>query len=402
MGNLSDPFNRPIRVLEILEATTGGTRRHLYYLLTHLDTGRFSVSLVYSDLRDPHFAKDLETFAARGIELIEVPMRREISPFDDLASFLRIARIIHRGRFDIVHAHSSKAGFLGRLAARLLGVPAVIYSPHSFAFQYNPNGLRGTLYRSLERFGGKFHHKMLCVSEGEKKVACENRICPLKTLHTLCNTIPRETMKAVRLPAEVRRSLGIPESCPIVGTVAQFRPQKGLSHFVNAMPGILERCPDVRFLIVGDGPLFGEIREQIRGMGLDKRAILAGHQEHPPDFYQVMDVFVSSSLWEGMPYVILEAMAMGLPIVATDTVGNNELVTHEKNGLLVPPENPSAIADAVGDVLCDSDRRIRYTHESRYMASNLPTLQEWIARYEEFYRSNCPSMSLKVGSTRLT
>ncbi|NQU45277.1 glycosyltransferase family 4 protein [bacterium] len=374
-----------IRVAQILEATTGGTRRHLSYLLRYLDRKRFALSLIYSDKRDPFFHHDLETYRAMGIDLIEVPMEREIRPAQDLQRFLRLVSVLRKGRFDLVHAHSSKAGFLARVAARLAGVPAVVYSPHSFAFQYLPESPRARFYRLLEQLAARFHHRLVCVSAGEKEVAERYRIGTPDRTVVIENAIPVDEMKPSRSAEEIRRSLEIPEAAPLVGMVAQFRRQKGIRHFVDAMPLILKARPDAFFLLVGSGPLFSAVQDEIRRKGIEDRVRLVGHQERPVDFYQLMDVFVLSSLWEGMPYVIFEAMALGLPVVASDTVGNRDLVRSGETGLLVPPADSPAIAGAIVDLLEHPERRNAMGQAGREQIVRGTSMEDWVRKYEDLY-----------------
>jgi glycosyltransferase involved in cell wall biosynthesis len=376
---------KPLRLLEVLEATTGGTRKHLYYLLKHLDRKRFDITFLYSNQRDPHFSEDLSFYSSHEIRLIEVPMQREISFWHDGIAFLRILRVLWEGHYDVVHAHSSKAGFLTRIAAWLLRVKHILYSPHAFAFQFTPNTAGGMLYRCLERFAGLFHHHLVCVSEGERSVALQYRISPLEKIVVIPNAISVDEISALQNPESISQLLGIADDVPVVGMVAHFRPQKGYSHFINAIPKIVMQHPATRFLIVGDGPLLGEVREQIRSQGLEKNVILAGYQSHPPDFYQIMDIFVLSSLWEGMPYVLLEALAMGLPVVATNTVGNNEIVEHGRNGFLVPPGSSDEIATSVLHLLENPTLRKQMGNYSRHLSKSKMKMQEWAEQYNVLY-----------------
>jgi glycosyltransferase involved in cell wall biosynthesis len=379
-------LSRPLRVLQILEATTGGTRRHLAYLLQNLaDSREFSLSLIYSPLRDPHFSRDLELYRRLGVTLYEVPMRRAIAPWRDLVAFVKIFWIIRRGHYDVVHAHSSKAGFLGRLAARWVGGAGILYTPHSFAFQYCPHSLRGTLYRWLERFAGRFHHRLVCVSEGERRAALDYRISPPDQIRVIPNVIDRNELRPTRTAREVKGQYGIEADETVIGMIAHFRPQKGYRHFMAAIPRILQDCPRARFLIVGDGPFFSDAQKCIQQLGVESAVIMAGYQPHPQDYYQIMDVFVLSSLWEGMPYVILEAMSMGLPVVATNIAGNNELVAQGVNGFLVPLMNSEQIASQVIRLTRDPDLRFRFGQASRRIFDEMPSIKEWGRQYAQLY-----------------
>jgi glycosyltransferase involved in cell wall biosynthesis len=374
-----------IKILEILEATTGGTRKHLYNLLQYIDAGKFSVSLVYSDRRDAYFCNDIAYFAGRGVELFEVPMKREISPIEDLRALIRICGIIRANKFDIVHAHSSKAGVLGRIAARLAGTKMVMYSPHSFAFQYCPKSASGRLYRGIEKLTALFCDCLLCVSKGECKEAVKHRICASSKIRVLENAVATEDLVPLRTIQEMKRSLGISEHEKVVGMVAKFRAQKGYRHFIEAIPRILKKCSDTTFLIVGDGEERGKVERMIRELGLLEKTILTGHQENVADYYQVFDVFVLSSLWEGMPYVILEAMALGLPVVASDICGNNELVEHGDNGFLVTPGNSEEIAERVVELLVNPEMRRTFGERSRTIIASRPSVYEWIDQYQNLY-----------------
>jgi len=374
-----------IRILHVIEATTGGTRKHLSQLLGHLDQTMFELSLIYSNERDPHFSKDLKTFATKGIVLFEIPMRRQISPWNDLVAFWRIYKTIRAGGVDIVHVHSSKAGFLGRLAAKFHKIPAIIYSPHGFAFQYAPQSASSRGYLFLERIASGWGNVLLCVSTGEREVAISHKLALPDQIAVIPNAVSSDDIQPKRSPSTVKESLGILDSALVVGMVAQFRPQKGLGNFFDAIPAIVERFSSVKFLLVGDGPLFPELKRRVATMGIDKHVILTGHCEDVADYYQIMDVFASSSLWEGMPYVILEAMNMALPIVATDVTGNNELVLHGENGFLVTPEDSGQIADRVIQLLADKDLRQTFGKASRMLAQQRDCLQECVQRYQTLY-----------------
>ena len=381
------PLTRRIRILQVLEATTGGTRKHLRLLLTHLDPSRFSVALAYSNGRDARFANDLQAFADRGIELHRAPMVREIRPGRDLAALLRILRIVRRGGYDIVHAHSSKAGCLGRIAGWLAGTPAVVYSPHSFAFQENPRSLSGTCYRWIEKAAARCQNRLLCVSAGEQKIAVELGIEREGRTCVIPNAIDASQYAPAGDRRQTRRAWDLPEEAPVIGVVAQFRRQKGYDCLLQAVPRILRERPEARFLVVGDGPLFPAVKKEIQSLGLQGRMALAGHHEDPTAFYHAMDVFVMCSRWEGMPYTILEAMACGLPIVATDTTGTNELVRHGRNGYLAPVGQSETIAARVVELLRDAPLRERFAQGSREISQALPGIPDWIQRYESFYAS---------------
>jgi len=200
---------RRIRVTQVLEATVGGTGKHLRYLATRLDPARFEVSVICSLQRDPAYGEAVQQMRDAGARVEIVPMMRQISPLADWHAYWEIRRLLRRLQPDIVHAHSSKAGFIARLAARAVGVKATLYTPHCFAFQMEANPLQLMTYRRLERIAGKWTTRLIAVSSEERRLALKAGICPEERivllpngldLHELDDQLPRE---------QARRELGI-------------------------------------------------------------------------------------------------------------------------------------------------------------------------------------------------
>lgn len=380
------PLDGKIRIAQVIEATTGGTRKHLWLLLTRLQMEYCSLTLIYSNRRDPHFWKDLKQFEEKGVELIEVPMSREINPIQDWISLCKLTKIFANSRYDIVHAHSSKAGFLARLAAICTDIPAVVYAPHCFSFHYVSSKTTAAFYRLLERLASKTGNHLLCVSEGEARSALQNRLVSAEKVHVIPNTIDLAEKRITRTLEEVRRDLGIDPSALVVGTVAQFRPQKGLENLLKLIPSVLRHVPNTIFVFVGDGPLVARIRTLAETLGVEPSIRLVGHQENVWDFYQIMDMFALTSLWEGMPYVLLEASAMGLPLVATDVPGNKELIAHGRNGYLSKPEDQVTMALSIVNLLQNADLRHRMGQESSKMLRERLSIDEWTREYSRLYQ----------------
>jgi glycosyltransferase involved in cell wall biosynthesis len=327
----------------------------------------------------------LRVFSERGIDLYEVGMKREISIYHDLVALIKIWKFIRRGKFDIVHAHSSKAGVLGRLAAKLCGVRGIIYTPHGYAFQYSPESWRGKFYMAIERSAALLCDHVLSVSEGERRETIGRNICRGSKVTVLENVVSGEDLVARRSVSEMKRELKIPGDAAVVGMVANFRPQKGYGQFIRSIPKIRRACRGTVFVIVGDGEEWEKVKVMIGRLGIGGAVRLTGNRENVGDYYQIFDVFVLSSLWEGMPYVILEAMASGLPIVATDICGNNELVEDGRNGFLVEAGSIDGIAERVINLLKNAEKRRVFGEESLAMIASGLSVEEWIREYEKFY-----------------
>lgn len=337
-----------IEIAEILEATTGGTRRHLFDLVTGLDPARFHVTVIVSTLRDPLFQGDLERMRARGIGVIDIPMRRAIRPWHDVCALARIRRRLRQGRFDIVHTHSSKAGFLGRIAARLANIPVIIHTPHVFPFLMAGPGFRNRFYAALERLAARYTTRLICVWRDEQKVAEEWRIIPPGRVTVIENGIDGEALaRGQASPLDCRSRYGVKAGELAVGMIGRFTAQKGHRFLIQAAQRVCESVPGVRFLLIGDGELKSDIQRMIAARGMAEQFRLLDQTDDIYSFYPALDLFVLPSLWEGLPYTLLEAMAFRRAVVATRVGGVGDVITDGVDGLLVPPADAYALASAM-------------------------------------------------------
>jgi len=378
----------PINIAVVIEATCGGTRQHIFDILSRIDIQEFNVTLIYSAERDDSFIIDLECFRRRGIHLKEVRMCREISPTSDAQAFLELMKIFFTSNFDVVHCHSSKAGFLGRVAAKIVGVSAIIYTPHAFAFSYRSFSLRGKLYLALERLASFFTDQFFFVSKSELRDCIKFRVGKKRhrILPPLQNVVDKERLHPTTSKSKIRHLLNIPNCSMVVGMVAHFRPQKGHRYFLEAIPPILERFPSITFLFAGEGPLLDEAMEWVKGRRLCENVIFKGSVDNPADLFSIIDIFVLSSLWEGLPYAILEAMHFSLPIVATRVPGTVDLIRNNSNGLLVQKEDSLGLAKAIIRLLESKDLRSRLGRKAKEDFSSMQEIGSWVSEYQSIYR----------------
>ncbi|HIE51553.1 MAG TPA: glycosyltransferase family 1 protein [Armatimonadetes bacterium] len=395
------------RVVEILEATTGGTRKHLLDLVFHLDRSRFEVEVIVSPRRYRGFAADMQRMQAAGIPVHVVPMQREIALWDDLRAFWRIWDLLRRGGYDIVHTHSAKAGILGRFAAWLTGVPVILYTPHAFPFFMQVGRRRRWLYLALEWLAAKITTRLIAVSEGERQAALARHICEPERIVTIENGLSPTAFNPAAEGTALRQRLGLREEHFVIGTVGQLVRQKGDRYLIEAAPRILHALPQARFLLVGTGPKESLLRELAQRWGVAEAVIFAGHQEEVEPFYAAFDLFVLPSLWEGCPYALLEAMQMAKPVVATRIAGSADIVVDDNTGWLVPPGDSAALARAIIALAQDPQRRHRMGERGRQRVLTHFTLERMIRRTEDLYEtlarpieSATPSSLLRHRGTR--
>jgi len=375
----------PIQVLEILEATTGGTRRHLFDLAAGLDPRRFAVRVLCSTLRDPAFAGDVRALRARGIPVTIVPMRRAIHPLSDPAALAAIYRHLKRRRCAVVHTHSSKAGFLGRLAAHAARVRRVIHTPHLFPFEMDVGPLRRSFYAGLERMAARWTDRIVCVCPFERESALRRHVAPADKLTVIENGIRMPTSCSPDAAARLRRELGFAPDDTVVGAAGRLTAQKGYSDLVRAAAGIVKRRPGTKFVLAGDGELRRAIERLVARIGLQADFRLLGSRTDLDPFYALLDVVVFPSRWEALPYTLIEAMAAGRAIVAARVGGIPDVLTNGHNGLLVPPRDVPGLRDAVGSLLDHPQRRQALGKEARRTAEERFRLSDMLERIGALY-----------------
>jgi glycosyltransferase involved in cell wall biosynthesis len=351
---------RSVRVLQVMECTIGGTRRHLHDLVHGLLRRGVQVEVACAALRDPRVREDMAGMAAAGARVHEVPMVRPISPLRDAWHAARLTRLVLGRGFDVVHTHSSKAGALGRSAALLASGAVRIHTPHTYAFSFEggagqggqPAGPRG-LILATERGLARITDRVIHVSASERDEGAALRVVPRGRQRVVPNGIDPARFAAPTGGAGLRAELGIPAEARVVGSVGLLNDAKGHDILVEA----LARLPgDVHALIVGHGEREASLRERAERLGLSARVHLAGWRDDVSAAHSAMDVFALPSRWEGLPYSLLEAMAAGVPSVASDVNGSRDILAGEPPcGLLVPREDPIALAKALNDVLADAD-----------------------------------------------
>ena len=378
-----------IRILHVLEATTGGTRRHLSDIVFNLNTERFDVSVLCAALRDPAFLDDVADMRAHGADVTIIRMLREIHPLVDARALRQTRQHLRRGKYDIVHTHSSKAGILGRIAARQAGIPAVVHTPHAFAFQMDVAWPRRVFYALLERRAARFTDRIVCVCPSERAQALSHRIAPPERLTVIENAIDPQDISARCAAVDrdsVRRSFGFNPQDLVVGMAARFTHQKGHDVLVNAVSQLAPAMP-LRLLLPGAGKCKRAIKALIRRRGLADTCRLPDTLDDVSPFYAAVDVFVLPSRWEGLPYSLLDAMAAGKPIVASNSGGVSDTLQDGRTGLLVEPADTVALAGALERVLKDADLRTRLGRQARRAVERRDNLKQMIGKLENLYRA---------------
>jgi glycosyltransferase involved in cell wall biosynthesis len=386
--------NGAVRVATIITRLEGGAGQHALRGALSLDPASFEMTIITGS-GDPLL---LDQAAAAGLEVLTEPaLRMPISPRSDLRALARLQELFTRRPFDIVHTHTAKAGVLGRLAAHRAGVPRLVHTYHGFPFHEFQGAPRRQAYVRIERRLGRITDLALCVGTGVAVEAVRRRLISPERIRTIGvvaegpalphgdrndgapndggpnGGAPADGAPADGAPgdgspnggapnggapngsgpsgsarARARAALGLPADATVVGAVGRLTYQKAPGDFVAALRA-LDR-PDVTGVWVGDGELAGKVATQVRDTP-GVRVVLAGQRGNVLELLPAFDVFALPSRYEGLPTAVVEAMACGIPVVATAVNAVGDVVVPGETGLLVPPGRPGLMADAVGFLL---------------------------------------------------
>jgi glycosyltransferase involved in cell wall biosynthesis len=342
-----------VRVLQMItRLIVGGAQETAILIADMLDKSRWTVHLLSGPQTGPEGSL-IEDARDRGVPLtIEPALVREVNPIKDLLALIRLISFIRRGGYTIVHTNSSKAGILGRWAAYLAGVPIIVHTVHGWGHHDRQHPLVRRLYIVLEQVTQRITDRLVVVSPRNIQKGLADGIATPSKYVTIRSGIELDRFRHPVRPREaVWTELGIPPGAVVVGTVTRLSPQKAPLDFVTVAAQVAAQRQDVHFVLVGDGPLRPDVEAQVSTLGLTERVHLTGLRCDVPDLMHSFDVFALTSLWEGLPRVLPQAMAAGLPIVATAVDGNAEAVADGVNGTLTPPGDPRAMATALLELL---------------------------------------------------
>jgi glycosyltransferase involved in cell wall biosynthesis len=342
----------PVRILHVVTDSFSAFE-FVAPIVRHAQNEGISSTIVCSGREYADAHSFIDQIRDLGIDVRDVEIPREaIAPLRDIRAVVRVTRMLRRGQYDLVHTRLGKAGVVGRIAARLAGVPAV-HTVDDFAF-VEAAGIRRAVYLGLEKAMARFAENIMFVSESEHRIAIEHRIGRPDRRTVIGHGVDLDlydpgTVDQPRLD-QLRARHGVSGDHPVVGGIGRLVPRKGWDTLLAAAPRVLAQCPDAQFLVVGGGPLEEELRRSVVELGIEDSVAFTGFvddQADMPFFYAMMDVFCLPSTREGFGMVFAEAGAMGKPVVACDIEPVNGIVLDGESGILVPLRDPGSLATAI-------------------------------------------------------
>jgi len=332
----------------------GGAQQNTLYTVRGLDRARFEPVLVCGR----GGMLDAEASADPSFRTIYVDsLLRSISPIQDLLALLELTKLLLAEKPEILHTHSSKAGILGRLAAALAGVPHVVHTYHGFGFHDRQPPLVKALYVLLERLCARFTDVLVFVSRSNVAYAAAHGITRPEDAVLIRSGVALAGLPAPVDAAKLKMSAGVGMHKPVVISIGNLKPQKNAGDFVSAAKLVAAGSPEARFVFIGDGPQRGALEAKAFTAGLEGKVLFLGWRRDAAQWLAAADVFVMTSLWEGLPRALVEAMRSGLPSVCYATDGVTDLIQDGVNGYLVEPGDHAALAARVSELLNDAPRR---------------------------------------------
>ena len=349
----------------------------LLHVITHLPIGGaqdntlYTVELLNKDKYDISLSCNLNgelvsrAKKVKHLKLYDVPnLRREVSIINDIRAFLYLYKLIKKENFTIIHTHSSKAGFLGRVAAMLNKTPIVIHTIHGFAFHDYMNSFKKNIFIYLEKLSAKWTHGLVTVSNLNKKKVVDLGIAPIEKLKNIYSGIDL-TLFINEKNDQFRKELNLDSNHLLLGSVGRLSNQKDPITMIEAFSIVSKNFPNAHLTLVGEGELRDEILIKIDQLQLNGRVHLTGNKNDPWKIYHSLDLFIMSSIYEGLGRSITEALSCGVPVVCTRVEGVPEIVRDNKTGILVPPKDPSALATGIIKSLNDMDNARKMAEEGR-------------------------------------
>jgi glycosyltransferase involved in cell wall biosynthesis len=371
----------PLRVLHVItRMVLGGAQENTLATVVGLRARGHEVVLATGPSEGPE-----GTLLARarelGVDPVLVPeLVREVSPARDVVALARLYRLIRSGGFDVVHTHTSKAGALGRVAARAAGVPAVVHTPHGHVFGGYFGPLATRAFLALERALAGWTDAMVAISEACRRDHLRLGVGSPERFVTIPSGIPREPPAS---RAIARRILGARNGELVVGCVGRLAPVKGHHVLLPAFARAARRHPGARLVLVGDGPSRPTLEEQARALGIEGAVRFLGLRRDVSRLLSGFDLYVQPSLNEGMGRALARAMAAGVAVVATDAPGPSHLVGEA--GLVVPAGDVEALEVAIETLLGDGGLRARLADAARRRAERFWSEEEMVDAIESLY-----------------
>ena len=369
-----------IKVLHIItKLEFGGAQCNTIYTVAHLDKTLFDAKLVAGP------GGILDGKVPPG-SIVRAPrLARSIRPVNDFLALLELRDIIRKENPAIVHTHSSKAGILGRLAARLAGVPFIVHTFHGFGFHERQNALKRYFFILLEKICALFTDSLIFVSNANMDYARGYKLGDTAGYRLIRSGIPLKDYPSRSDRASKRRELGVPENAILIVNLGNLKPQKNPGDFIAAAGRLAGAHKDAVFMLVGGGEGLEAARAQAKDAGLERQLLFPGWREDSAGILAAADIFTLTSLWEGLPRSLVEAIKTGLPSVCYRTDGVADLLYDGGPGCMVEQGDLNALCLHLEDLIANPARRAEMAAKAAGTDLSQFDIDYMVRRQEELY-----------------
>ncbi len=382
---------KPTEKIKVLHVITrlekGGAPSVLLEVLRRCDAKQFEHHIATGIASEPE--NDMISHAKNiGLRVFVIPtFVRDIHLFLDLITLLKLYFLVRKGGYDIIHCHTSKGGFIGRLAARLANVRCIIYSPHGDIFEGYFGKVKTCFFTWLEKFAAKFTDKIITLTKSGIEPYVKAGIGNPSQFEYIYNGVDIQALEKRKADRTRKRwEVGIGNDCFVVVTAGRLVPVKGHTYLITAFARVVKEIPNVRLVFLGDGELKEALFAQTKTLGIENHALFLGMRNDVPEIISASDLFVLPSINEGFGVVLLEAMAMKCPIVATNVGGIPEVVMDGETGILVPPRDPVQLAGAIIKLIKDSTLARQLAESGYQRLKAYFDIKDTIVKIEHLYK----------------
>lgn len=368
----------------ITQSELGGAQTYVFDLAKNLKD-EYNIIVAFGEQgSEGDLAKKLTT---ENIKYYPIPhLKRAISPINDIIALFEIKRLIKKEKPNIIHLNSTKISILGSLATKSIAKNKkikVIYTAHGWVFNEPMSNIKKLFYKFTEKFTAFLKNKIICVSEFDRKVALKEKITPEKKLITIHNGIKKIDFLTKE---KARKELSLDPQKFTIGTIGYFYKNKGYEYLTESLLLLTNKNIDFQAVIIGkSGPEKENIQSSIKQYKL-KNKIKIASPNGAAKYLKAFDIYVCSSVKEGLSYTIIEAMQAGLPIIATKVGGNPELIKNNENGILIEPKNANQISEAILTLMNNEEMRKKLADKAKSVAEKNFTFEKMLEETKTIYK----------------
>ena len=384
-------MGRKIKVAHIIaRMITGGADENTLFTIQGLDKERYEVDLIMGEEFDESIFDKVKN---NNFNIIQIKgLKWKLNFLYDPIVLIKLIKMMRKNHYDIVHTHTTKAGILGRIAARIAGVPVIVHGLHGSTFEAFDSGLLNWLLFLFERLTGRFTDAYISVSRVLSEKYIERGIGKKENYHTVYSGMELEVFYGARGKIDCRKKqkeLGIDSGDFVIGNVARLETRKGHKFLIDAFKKVIKErkgCP-LKLLIIGEGNKRENLESYVKEANLEKKVIFTGYRKDVEELMAIMDIFVLTSLREGLPRVLVQAAAVGMPLIAFNVDGVPEIIRDNHNGFLVRARDVGQLANRIEKYIDKKELVLLHGQKGREFIKDKWFIEDMVDKIDKIYQS---------------